>query len=93
MAVVQLLKGQDMERTKRLEQLRRQTDSLWRQISMARERGDWPLYFKLRRSWISVGRTYSELLAVDEAERQAQLTLVPHHVGRAHDAGVSGTKG
>jgi hypothetical protein len=68
-----------------LDRLSRQMTELWRRLSEARDRGDWQTYWKLRRSWLSLGRLHSFLVEQNRELERAQLCLVPAEFGRAHD--------
>jgi len=68
-----------------IEQINEQLTARWVKIVQARERGDWEAYWKLRRSWLSLGRLQSFLVQEQVEERDAQLTLLPPAAGRLHD--------
>lgn len=73
-----------------MERLDELCTELWSQLRLARERNDWQSYWKLRRSWLAVGRLHSLLIQQQAEERSAQLSLLPSAAGRIHDADVSG---
>jgi len=74
-----------MEQQARVAQAENLMDTLWARLSQARGRGDWPTYWRLRRSWLSVGRIYIAEQARALEDLDAQLTLLPHSEGRQHD--------
>jgi len=77
-----------MERRDEIELLNDRLDKIWKQLCQARDRGDWQSYWRLRRSWLSLGRLHSFLIQEQAAERSAQLTLLPDDAGRRHDREV-----
>ena len=77
-----------MERRTEMEVIQARMSEIWRQIELALKREDWQTYWRLRKSWLSLGRIYS-FLVNEEAERvNAQLTLLKDVEGRHHDREV-----
>lgn len=65
--------------------LKARMDETHKRMIAARQRGDWPSYYRLRRSWLSFGRLFSILVERQAEECRAQLSLFDERVGRAHD--------
>lgn len=67
---------------KRLEALMTVT---YRRMTSARAAEDWASYWSLRRSWLSLGRTYTELSVLHRDYADSQLSLLSNSSGRRHD--------
>jgi hypothetical protein len=75
----------DREELKRLEALMTVT---YRRMTSARAAGDWASYWALRRTWLSIGRMYTELAGLHRDFSEGQLMLLANSAGREHDHGA-----
>lgn len=74
-----------MDYRKQIDDLDLQLHDLWHLGCAAKQRGDWHTYWRLRRSWLAVGRLHSLLIQRQAEERSGQLTLLEPGEGRRHD--------